>query len=294
MSADEDPGFRIVGTGRDLLGEGAHWDAERGELVHVDILGGVVHGWLPRAGRSWSFGVGGEVGAVVPRRDGGYVLAVEHDLIAQAADGTRQVLASAEEQEDHTRFNDCRSDPSGTLWAGTMSRDRRPGTAGLYRLRPGEALERVLGGTTISNGIGWSPDSSLMYFIDSTSYQVDAFDYDLATAEIANRRPFAVVNSDDGLPDGLAVDAEGYVWVCLFGGGAIRRYAPDGSLDTHVPLPVTCPTCPAFGDADLGTLYITSTRHRLTREQLEAEPIAGALLAWRPGVRGQVGNAFGG
>jgi sugar lactone lactonase YvrE len=107
------------------------------------------------------------------------------------------------------------------------------------------------------------------------------------------RRP-KTVDHADGLPDGLAVDADGCVWVCLFGGGAVRRYAPDGSLEAHLPLPVTCPTCPAFGGADLATLYITTARHRLSPGQLTAEPLAGALLACRPGARGQPGHAFAG
>ena len=134
---------------------------------------------------------------------------------------------------------------------------------------------------TISNGIGWSPDGTTMYYIDSTTQRIVEFDYDLDTGELGEQRLFAEIDPTDGLPDGLTVDAEGGVWVCLFGGGRIRRYLPDGTLDQEIMLPLTNPTCPAFGGADLGTLYITTARHRLTDEQLAREPLAGGCTADR-------------
>jgi sugar lactone lactonase YvrE len=279
---------------RDLLGEGPTWDARRRELVHVDILGGSVHGYRPASGQTWSFASGIETGAAVPRADGGFLLAVNHDLVAHEPNGDQRLVASVEIELDHTRFNDCRCDAVGTLWAGTMSRERLAATAGLYRLAPGDDLRCVIAGTTLSNGIGWSPASDVMYFIDSTTQRIDAFDYDLTSSQLSDRRTFARIDPRDGLPDGLTVDADGRVWVCLFGGGAIRCYGWDGTVEAHIPLPVSCPTCPAFGDDDLGTLYVTSSRHRLTAEQHAAEPLAGALLRCRPGVRGQAGNAFSG
>lgn len=288
------PRVRIALDRRDLLGEGPHWDAQAGELVRVDIRNGRVHGWDPASGADWTISVDGEVGAAIPRVGGGLLLAVDHDLLAREPDGTQRTLATVERELDANRFNDCRCDARGRLWAGTMSRTRTTGAAALYRLEPGGELERVIDDTTISNGIGWSPAGDRMYFVDSTTQQIDVLDYDEATGAIAGRRPFATVDPADGLPDGLAVDAEGGVWLCLFGGGALRRYDDAGSLSAVVPLPVTNPTCPAFGGPDLGTLYVTSARHRLTDEQLAAEPLAGALLALEPGVRGLPRHRFGG
>jgi sugar lactone lactonase YvrE len=281
---------------RDQLGEGPHWDHVAGELLRVDIARGLVHGWDPASGERWTLVLEGEVSAVVPRASGdGHLLAVGHALVLRDAAGELRTLAAAEEGLAENRFNDCRCDPQGRLWAGTMSKARTPGAAALYRLAPGGGLERVLDATTISNGIGWSPGGELMYFIDSTTQRIDAFDFDAASGAIAERRTLVEIDPADGLPDGLTVDAQGGIWVCLFGGGAVRRYAPDGTLDAVVELPVTNPTCPTFGGPALDTLYVTSARHRLTDEQLAAEPLAGALLALEdPGVRGLPANRFDG
>jgi sugar lactone lactonase YvrE len=285
---------RVALDARDQLGESPWWDADAGELVRADIVRGRVHGWAPAGGASWSFELDGEVGAVVPRAGGGQLIALDRTLRLRDADGTLRELAHVERDLPDNRFNDCRADPQGRLWAGTMSKLRAPGTAALYRLAPGGEIERVVAGTTISNGLGWSPQGDRMYFVDSTTQRIDALDFDGATGAISERRPLATIDPADGLPDGLAVDAEGGVWLSLFGGGAIRRYDADGTLDAVVPLPVTNPTCPAFGGPDLATLYVTSARHRLTPEQLAAEPLAGALLALEPGVRGLPANRFAG
>jgi sugar lactone lactonase YvrE len=279
---------------RDQLGESPCWDDDAGELLRVDITGRAVHAWAPADGSTWTIALDGDVSAVVPRVRGGQLLAVDHALVLRDPDGARRTIATVEEQVDENRFNDCRCDPQGRLWAGTMSRTRTPGTAALYRLEPGGELERVVDATTISNGLGWSPAGDELYFVDSTTQRIDAFDFDPAGGAIANRRTLATIDPADGLPDGIAVDADGGIWVCLFGGAAIRRYGRNGELDVHIPLPVTNPTCPAFGGPDLTTLYVTSARHRLTPEQLAAEPRAGALLALNPGVRGQPANRFGG
>jgi sugar lactone lactonase YvrE len=133
-----------------------------------------------------------------------------------------------------------------------------------------------------------------MYFIDSTTQRIDVFDFDGSGGDVTNRRTLAEVDPADGLPDGLTVDAEGGVWLCLFGGAAVRRYGADGSLDAVVRVPVTNPTSLAFGGPGLETLYVTSARHRLSPKQLAAEPHAGAVLAFEPGVTGLPGNRFTG
>jgi sugar lactone lactonase YvrE len=278
----------------DQLGEGPCWDDRLDTLLRVDISNGLVHGWAPETGSAWSRRFDGEVSAAIPRAHAeGLLVAAGHRLLI--ADRQRaDVLASAEERLPDNRFNDCKCDPQGRLWAGTMSKTRAPGTAALYRLVPGEALERVVAGTTISNGLGWNPAGDLMYFIDSTTQRIDVFDFDGRTGSISDRRPFAEIDPADGLPDGLTVDAAGGVWVCLFGGAALRRYDERGKLDGAYRLPVTNPTSTCFGGAGLGTLYVTSARHRLSEAQLAAEPLAGALLALEPGVAGLPGNRFAG
>ena len=278
----------------DQLGEGPFWDDRLETLLRVDIARGLVHGWSPETGPAWSRQLDGEVSAAIPRAHGrGWLVAVGHRLVID--DGERSdVLAGVEQDRPENRFNDCACDPQGRLWAGTMSKTRAPGAAALYRLTPGAEPEPVVGGTTISNGLGWSPAGDRMYFIDSSTQRIDVFDFDGGAGAISNRRTFAEIDPADGLPDGLTVDAEGGVWVCLFGGGALRRYDQRGTLDAVVALPVTNPTSPAFGGPLLRTLYVTSARQRLSEQQLAAEPLAGAVLALEPGIAGLPGNRFAG
>jgi sugar lactone lactonase YvrE len=276
----------------DQLGEGPTWDAGSGQLVRVDIARGRVLGWAPGQRTSSSRAFGGEVSAAVPRAAGGVILAMGHDLVAVDADDTHRVLATVETADPDTRFNDCRCDSQGRLWAGTMSKTRSPGRAALYCLVAGEPITSVVGPTTLSNGLGWSPKGDSMYFIDSTTQRIDVFDFDGATGVVSDRRTFAAIPAVNGLPDGLAVDVEGGIWVCLFGAGAIRRYAADGKLDAVVELPTTNPTCPAFGGPGLRTLYVTTARHRLSEAQLANEPLAGSVLQLAPGVAGLPANRF--
>jgi sugar lactone lactonase YvrE len=281
----------IAVVGPDQLGEGPVWDDRSGELVRVDISGRLVHRWNPATGEATSFETAGDVGAAVLCEGGGMVLAIECELWHVEPTGEMTLLADVDPQPG-VRFNDCRADPRGRLWAGTLHRDRDPAKAALYRLEPGGELTVVLPERTISNGIGWNPEGTTMYYIDSPTQRVVEFDYDLDTGELGQQRMFAEIDPVDGLPDGLTVDAEGCVWVCLFGGGRIRRYRPDGVLDQEIMLPLTNPTCPAFGGPDLGTLYVTTARHRLTEEQLTREPLAGALLQLDVGVRGLPAHRF--
>jgi sugar lactone lactonase YvrE len=285
---------RVALPARDHLGEGPHWDAVRGELVRVDITHGLVHRWRPGTGASSVAAFEGEVSAALPRRGGGLVVAAGRTILLVDEDGRRRTVASVEPDRPDNRFNDCRCDPQGRLWAGTMSKLREPAAAALYRLEPDGDIERMVAATTLSNGMGWSPDGSLYYFIDSVAQRIDVFDFDGRDGTVHNRRPFAAIEPDDGLPDGLCVDAQGGIWVCLFGGGAVRRYAPDGQLDASIALPVSNPTCPAFGGPDLATLYLTTARHRLSPDQLAREPLAGSVLALEPGIAGLPAHPFAG
>jgi sugar lactone lactonase YvrE len=261
----------------DALGEGPVWLPETGELLRVDIAAGVVHRWAPATGRTRRIEAGDCVSAVIPRRGGGLVLARRHRI--ELWDDGRAVgrLAALEPDVPGNRCNDCKCDPAGRLWAGTMSTTREPGAAALYRIDPGGEVHGVIAGTTISNGLGWSPSGERMYFVDSTTQRIDVLAYDVATGEAGARQPFAEI--EGGMPDGLAVDADGAVWVCLFGGGEVRRYTPGGELDGRARLPVSKPTSLAFGGADLATLFVTSARQ-------PGEPLAGAVFALRPGVAG--------
>jgi sugar lactone lactonase YvrE len=167
-----------------------------------------------------------------------------------------------------------------------MAQDESPGAGSLYRLDPDHEVTRVLAGVSISNGIGWSPDESRMYYIDSLTYAVDVLDYDTASGAIGNRRVFASAGGDRVMPDGLTVDADGCVWVALWGGGALLRYRPDGRLEQTLQIPAAHVTSCAFGGPGMDTLYITTAAGPGT--------CAGALLACRPGTTGLPAHPFRG
>jgi sugar lactone lactonase YvrE len=278
----------------DELGEGPHWDAATGELLRVDITRGRVHRLDPVSGRASSIDVGDLVGFAIPRASGGLVVGVRRAVVLLDPDGSRRTLATLAPDHPDNRLNDAKCDPMGRLWAGTMAMGETQPDGALYRIEGGGVVEEVVSGLTVSNGLDWSPDATLMYLNDSPTRQVDVFDHDPSTGAVTGRRPFARIDSADGAPDGLTVDADGGVWVALFGGGQVRRYSPDGRLDVVVPLPVTNVTSLTFGGPDYADLFVTTARHNLDAAQLDAQPLAGAVFVLQPGVRGRPAGRFAG
>jgi sugar lactone lactonase YvrE len=205
-----------------------------------------------------------------------------------------EMIAEVEADNPDNRMNDGKCDGAGRFWAGTMGFEPIPGAGALYRLDADRNVTTVLENVTISNGLGWSPDDATMYYIDSSTNRIDAFDYDTETGKIRNRRRLIEVPQEQGMPDGMTVDAEGFLWVALWGGCSVRRYAPDGTPDLVVELPASQITCPTFGGKDLSELYVTSATQGLLEEELQEQPYAGALFCCRPGVAGMPAHAFGG
>jgi sugar lactone lactonase YvrE len=300
------------------LGEGPHYDERTGVVWWVDILSCRQLWRNVRTAETGELPTTGHVGAAVPRTGGGFVLCLpdgpvladpdrvitplggysEADLEAAAGGPDNPPGGTVEPPHRATalRSNDAKADPAGRLWLGTMAYDETPGAGALYRLDPGAARPvRVLTGVTISNGLGWSPGGELMYYVDTPTGRIDMFDYDLATGELANRRTLAEIDEADGFPDGLCTDAEGGVWVALWGGGAVRRYLPDGRLDRVVevgtPNVTSCAFAASDGGADrLDLLVITTAAGKET-----GEPGAGQTYLYRPGdVVGLPVHRFGG
>jgi sugar lactone lactonase YvrE len=276
------------------LGEGPVWDAEASRLIWVDIIGQDVHSYDPATGRDTSVAVDSTPGVAIPRRGGGLVLAIGHGFGLLDDDGRFEQVQALPQGSVQARMNDGNCDSAGRFWAGTMGLSAEPQAGALYRLDPDLTVTKVLDGVTESNGIDWSPDDRLMYYVDSMERRVDVFDFDPASGSIANRRPFARVDDGEVLPDGLTVDGEGGVWVACWGGAALRRFAPDGSLERTVSLPASQITSCAFGGPGLDELYVTSAREWLTPEDLERQPDAGALFVCRPGVTGRPQRLFAG
>jgi sugar lactone lactonase YvrE len=250
---------------RAKIGEGPTWDPRTDELIWVDILNAEIHAYTPATGEDRFQPAPQHVGAAKPRAAGGLVLNLAGGVGLLDPDGGFRWLA--ELARDGVRGNDAAVDRQGRLWAGTMRYDEAPGGGQLYRVDPDGTVTTVLDRVTISNGIDWSPDGTRMYYADTPMGRIDVFDaYD---GVVTNRRTFATVAEGD--PDGLTVDADGCVWLALWNGRAVHRYAPDGRLDRVVEMPVSRVTACAFGGPGLTDLYVTSA-------YAEGEELSGSLF----------------
>jgi L-arabinonolactonase len=266
------------------LGEGPVWNVEEQALYWVDILEGHLHRLHPASGRREFFDAGLAVGALAFRASGGLVLATENGFAFwDPRNQQLQVVADPEADRPDSRFNDGAVDRQGRFWAGTMGEGP---TSALYRLDPDGSVHTMETGITISNGIGWSPDNRTMYYTDTPLRVIYAYDFDPASGAIENRRSFVHVPDGDGLPDGLTVDSEGFVWSACWDGWKVIRYDPDGGVERKVELPVQRPTSCTFGGPDLDELYITSAWIALSAAERKDQPLAGDLFRLKTNVRG--------
>jgi sugar lactone lactonase YvrE len=277
------------------VGEAPHWDDRTNSLLFVDLTGGAVFRYDQSGVKLGSFSVGQEVGAVVPRRDGGLVLAVR-DGIAVASDAGEgfELMAPVEREVPGNRMNDAKCDVAGRLFAGTTAFDFSPDAAALYRVEPDWSFEQVVRGVTQSNGIAWSPAGDRMYFIDSATQGIDVLDYDAGTGSAGNRRRLVSIGRAHGTPDGMTTDDKGNLWVACFGGASVRCFSAAGEQLGEVVFPVSQVTSCAFGGPGLADLYVTSAAYRLSPGQLKREPHAGATFVCRPGAVGMPASSFAG
>lgn len=278
-----------------LLGESPFWHPDEAALYWCDIPGRQLHRFVPASGahRQWSFESEPACCAPMP---GGLLLLAQRDglFVFDPQRGERKRLAEPPYDPREQRFNDGKADPLGRLWVGTVFEPRTAARAALYR-HVGGRLQRMAGDATVGNGLAFSPDARTLYWSDTTSHRIDAFDFDLTAGTLSNRRvflqfPLKVAGQDlatyGGRPDGAAVDVEGALWVAMFEGQRLLRLAPDGRVLQELPLPVRCPTMPCFGGADLRTLYVTTSREKRPAGELAAQPLAGAVLSLRIDVPG--------
>ena len=269
-------------------GEGPVWSPSWGGLRWLDMLAGDVLS-LSQDGTVDRLHVGTVVAAVRPRSGGGAVHGVERGFALEDASGEIVTLDPLWDH-DRLRMNEGGCDPDGRFYCGSMAYDRTPGAGTLYRLDPDGSVRVVIDSVSTSNGLDWSPDGTLAYYVDTDTSRVDVFDYDRETG-LTNRRTFVAIDADDGRPDGLTVDADGGVWVALHRGGAVHGYRPDGVLDTVVEVPVAKATACAFGGEHLDQLFITTSREGLAPDE---EPAAGSLFRAEVGVVGRPVLEFAG
>jgi sugar lactone lactonase YvrE len=232
------------------------------------------------------------LGAVRPRKGGGLVLGVERGFaLLDPGDDEPRTLPPLW-TDPSVRMNDGACDARGRFYCGSMAYDETPGRGRLYRLDPDGSTDVVLDGVTISNGLAWTPDGSLAYYVDTPTQRVDVLTVDpRGGGDFVDRRPLVTVPYEHGAPDGLTLDADGGIWVALFGGRAVHRYTADGRLDAVVDVPASQVTACAFGGPELSDLYVTTSREGVDPSD---EPAAGALFWCRPGVRGVDVHVFAG
>jgi sugar lactone lactonase YvrE len=279
-------GLTEVAVPRSELGEGPCWDAVAGALWWTDIPAGRLHR-LAAGGGHTCWEVGTPVGSLAPRAAGGLALAAGRGFCAfDPATGAVTPLAAAEPDMTGLRMNDGACDRAGRFFAGSTAEDESPGRGAFYSLATDHRVTRLFDGVGISNGVGWSPDERLLYYVDSLAYRLDVFGYDPATGAISGRRGLAGIGGGEVMPDGLAVDSEGGIWVAVWGGGEVRRYDQDGRLTGTVALPAANVTCCAFGGPGLRTLYITTAEG--------PGEAGGALFTGQAAVAGQPANPFRG
>lgn len=269
------------------LGEGPVWEGDRGTLRFTDIAGKRLHRLDPGSGKLETLELSEELGSFAPIADGSIIAAQRTGIWRMEKDGTRQMLAANPETHEGSRFNDGGTDPRGRYIVGTVDPGKQS-RAALYRFDR-RGLVQLVDGLMTSNGAAFSPDGRTLYHSDTPRFVIYAYAYDPDAGEITGKRIFARLEpteTDQGRPDGAAVDAEGCYWSALYQGARVNRYAPSGELLASYPVPAQSPTMPCFGGPDMRTLFVTSARDGCTDAQLAEYPQSGGVFAMRVDVPG--------
>lgn len=264
-------------------GEGPVWHESWGGLRFVDMLAGDILTVDVSSGDVERLHVGEVAAAFRPRAAGGMIVAIERGFATVDVDGNVESLGELW-SDPGVRMNEGGCDPHGRFYCGSMAYKGSSGAGAMYCLNPDRTVAKILPEVTVSNGLAWSPDHKLAYYIDTATHRIDVFDYDPSVGLVVeSRRPLVEIPREDGGPDGMTVDAEGYLWVAMWGGSAVRRFSPTGALDGVIELPATQVTACTFGGPNLDELFITTSRQGLSDDE---QPLAGAAFRARPGVRG--------
>jgi xylono-1,5-lactonase len=278
------------------LGEGPLWSSREAALYWVDIKAPALHRFRPADGDKTSWVMPERIGWVIERAEKeGLVAGFKNRGFAFLTPGTMAVETIGHPEPDYpdNRFNDAKADSFGRIWAGTMDDNEREASGALYRLDPDLDWHRMDKGYVVTNGPALSRDNRLLYHTDT--FEGTIYVFDLAdSGKLSNKRVFVTIPEGDGYPDGMACDAEGYLWVAHWGGWRITRFTPQGEVDRVIEMPVSQVTSVAFGGPNLDRLFITSAAIGLDEKDLEEQPLAGGLFALDPGVKGLPAGLFGG
>jgi len=290
----EEPEVFVVSSEIDQLGEGAFWYGEAKEFWWIDIEGKRLY-TLDQGGAKTGYDMPSRIGTVVPDIEGKAIVAIEEGVYRfDRADQSFAPVAHPQEGMEGLRYNDGKADPQGRLWVGGVHLDQTPGAASLYRIDPNGASSAWRDGITISNGLCWSADHQTMYYIDTPTGAVRAFDYDDASGVIDSGRVVVTIPESLGFPDGMVIDAEGMLWIALWNGNSVTRWNPNtGEMIDQIFVPAHNVTSCAFVGDQLDTLYITSSSFDMTEAEQAQYPQAGAVFGVVPGVKGAPMDLFG-
>lgn len=272
----------VVDAGAEL-GEGTIWDPEAGVLWWIDIYGPIIYRYDPATGENRGYPAPEYLGCIGLRRSGGLVVTMASGFYFFDPDtGVFTAIADPEAEHEDTRFNDGKPDRFGNFWSGTMfeAPGKNPARIGaLYRLDSGGTIKKMYDGIGCANGLAWSPDGRVMYFTDSHTNLVWAFDYAPEAGTIENQRVYLDLSDRDYIVDGSTVDAAGNYWLTVPFKGKVLAFDPSGEQIAEVDMPCDLPTCCEFGGADLDTLYVTTARYRRSDEELAGQTSPGGLFA---------------
>ena len=275
-----EPVPRVVIASQNQIGESPVWNGSENALYWVDVEGKLIQRW--QAGdqsiRRWTMAE--PVGCVGLRQHGGLVGASRTGFFfLDLVTGKFTSIWDPEADLPDNRFNDGKMDRRGRFWAGTRNfRDHSKATGALYRLDPDLSVHRMEEGLRCPNGMAWSPDDTIMYMCDTWARRIYVYEFDADDGALNNRRLFVELSEDTGFPDGLTVDAEGFIWNAHYDGWRITRYAPDGCVDRVIAMPVRYVTSLTFGGRDFRTLFVTSGYLRLGDEDRKNQPTAGHVF----------------
>ena len=282
-----------------LVGEGPWWDTDTKRLYWVDSFADKLFVYDSITNVNEEHYIGKHIGCAIPSKDGRVVLTLQDGLyLYDLNEKSLEELCNVEREIKNNRLNDAKCDSYGRLWFGSMSMTANQDdrnfevTGAFYKFENGFATKEF-GDVGISNGIAWSEQETVMYYIDTTTESVSAFDFEVESGCISNRRIVVRIDPEDGIPDGMTVDMEGMIWVAHFGGGQVSRWNPKtGKVLDRIHLPVLNVTACCFGGEGLDELYITTARFGLNRQQIEEFPYSGGLFKVCPGIKGTALHKF--
>lgn len=290
------PEAELLFDAKAVLAEGPSYLPDTHSVLWVDIEVGKIHRLDLETLENHTLDIGGKIGFVAASTKGDYIAGSREGVVrVNAHSGALTPWNDPEPNAPENRFNDGKPGPNGALWAGTMSIQETENAGAFYRLDTDGSVSKIFGDVTISNGLCWSPDRRTMYYIDTPTMRVDAFDFDEATGLMTNRRTVVRIPDGIGYPDGMTIDAEGKLWIAMWAGWGVTRWDPEtGDLLGKIPLPVEKVTACCFAGPELDQLVITSASRDLTTQELEKQPHAGGLFITKPGVVGLPGFTFQG